>query len=332
MKAEDPSTHKHSQRVQAVLALLRGVPVAQVAERYRICRSDLYKFRRRAQGAIAQALYEKSRGPQRPHNRLDEERERAVIALCQRYSTFSARQIARKCGTDAPSLRPIQRIRQRHRLGRFPKRAPPSAPARRLTPREKKRAWKTLHDKLHLGPERLAWDLQNGTGIAVSPCTMKRLKEKRRLALRPPKPPKTVWRFYERKHPHSLWHGDFLEKVTLTDCDRTAYHVALMDDYSRGYVFCDLFMAPDMRTTVRGVIAAMRRWRVIPKAVVFDNGAPFKGKLLSVFCATLGIRLIHTTWRVSRETPPHWSESRWHQHLRDLRTRIPTGKEALSEG
>jgi transposase InsO family protein len=48
-----------------------------------------------------------------------------------------------------------------------------------------------------------------------------------------------------------------------------------------------------MRTTIRGLIAAMRQWHVIPKAVVFDNGAPFKGKLLSVFCANVGIRLIH---------------------------------------
>jgi transposase InsO family protein len=34
---------------------------------------------------------------------------------------------------------------------------------------------------------------------------------------------------------------------------------------------------------------------VIPKAVVFDNGALFKGKLLSVFCANVGIRLIHAS-------------------------------------
>jgi hypothetical protein len=102
-----------------------------------------------------------------------------------------------------------------------------------------------------------------------------------------------VWRFYDRHRPHSLWHGDFLEKVTLTDLDRTAYQLTLMDDYSRRYVFCDLFLEPDMRTTVRALIAAMRQWQVIPKAVVFDDGSPFKGRLLVAFCQHLGICLIH---------------------------------------
>jgi hypothetical protein len=32
-----------------------------------------------------------------------------------------------------------------------------------------------------------------------------------------------------------LWHDDFLEKVTLTDRDRTGYQFTLQDDYSRGY-------------------------------------------------------------------------------------------------
>jgi hypothetical protein len=88
-----------------------------------------------------------------------------------------------------------------------------------------------------------------------------------------------------------MW--DFLEKVTLTDLAQTAYQLTLLDDYSRGYVFCDLFLNPDIRTTIRALIAAMRQWQVIPKAVVFDNGAPFKGLLLSAFCANVGIRLIH---------------------------------------
>ena len=59
---------------------------------------------------------------------------------------------------------------------------------------------------------------------------------------RKPKPPVPLpCRRYERKHPHSLWHGDLLEKVTLTDEDVTAYQLTLLDDYSRAYVFCDLF-------------------------------------------------------------------------------------------
>jgi hypothetical protein len=105
--------------------------------------------------------------------------------------------------------------------------------------------------------------------------------------------PRPVWRRYERQHPPSLWHGDFLEKVTLPDLDQTAYQLTLQDDYSRGYVFCDLVLHPDLRTTMRALIAAMRQWQVIPQAVVFDNGAPFKGKLLTVFCDRVGLRLIY---------------------------------------
>jgi len=56
-------------------------------------------------------------------------------------------------------------------------------------------------------------------GIPMSPTTMKRLKRAVRLAtdLSPVAPlaPTAHWLFYERKHPHSLWHGDCLEKVRL---------------------------------------------------------------------------------------------------------------------
>src|SRR4029077_8174372 len=33
--------------------------------------------------------------------------------------------------------------------------------------------------------------------------------------------------------------------------------------------------------------------RVIPKAVMFDNGSPFKGRLLSAFCEQVDVCLIH---------------------------------------
>jgi len=285
---------KGTLRIQAVLALLRGEPLAQVSARYRIGRSDLYKFRRRALTAIQHALDDQPRGPKRPHNRFDPEGEAKLVGLCKRYPALSAQRMARHFGPSAPSLRTIQRIRRRHHLPRFRKRAPPLTPGRRIPADAKARAWQLIEEKPFLGPERLAWDLRNGDNIRISASTLKRLKKKGREAMKPPRLPPPIWRFYERHHPHSLWHGDFLEKITLTDSGQTAYHFALMDDYSRGYVFCDLILAPDLRTTIRALIAAMRQWQAIPKAVVFDNGSHFKGTLLSVFCERVGIRLIHS--------------------------------------
>ncbi len=276
---DDPSPRltRQAQRVQAVLALFQGEPAVDVAAQYRMCRSDLYTYRQRALTAIHQALADQRRGPRRPHNRLAADREHEVTSLCASRPTWSAAKVQKHCGTPAPSPRTIQRVRQRQGLARQPKRAPAVLPARRLDPVTRSRAHAIIQEKPYLGPERTAWDLQNGEHLTVSPSTIKRLKRQRREALVPPRPSPPVWRFYERHHPHSLWHGDFLEKVTLTDLDRTAYQLALLDDYSRGYVFCDLFLTPDIRTTIRALIAAMRQWQVIPKAVVFDNGAPFKG-------------------------------------------------------
>src|SRR5262249_1193303 len=57
---------------------------------------------------------------------------------------------------------------------------------------------------------------------------------------------------------------------------------------------CDLFREVDMLATVRALIAAMRQYQTIPKAVLFDNGSYFKGCLVTGFCQNLGIRLIHS--------------------------------------
>lgn len=123
---------------------------------------------------------------------------------------------------------------------------------------------------------------------------MKRLKRRLQEETTPAAATTTNWCFYERKHPHSLWHGDYLEKVTLHDTDQTAYQLTLQDDYSRAYVFCDLFTAPNVVTTIAALIAAMHTYQTIPRAVVFDNGQNFRGRLLQAFCHHLDIRLIHT--------------------------------------
>ena len=282
-------------RLQAVLDLLHGDTAAQVSARYGIGRSSLYKFKRRALAAIHDALGDQARGPKRPHNHVSDALEQKTVSLCELYPTLSARRIAERLSRKAPCARTIQRIRKRHHLKKFPKRSRPLAAARKLTLRADREVRNLLHEKFYLGPDRLAWDLLNSKGIRISPSTFKLRKKQWGELGKFFAPPAPAWRFYERHHAHSLWHGDFLEKVTLSDTDQTAYQLALMDDYSRGYVFCDLFLNPDIRTTIRAIIAAMRQWRVIPKAIIFDNGSAFKGNLLSAFCERVGIRLIHTS-------------------------------------
>src|SRR5262249_30453385 len=113
---------------------------------------------------------------------------------------------------DAPSPRTIQRLRHRCALPRLPKRPAPCRPARRLTRKVKQEARCLIEVKPWLGPERLAWELQNVAQLQISPATIKRMKRAMQQAQTPPPPPPR-WRFYARHHPHSLWHGDCMEKV-----------------------------------------------------------------------------------------------------------------------
>ncbi len=286
-------------RLEAVLAVLRGEPGKQVAARFRMTRSDLYKFRARALSALRRALLDQPRGPKQPHNRLSPERERAVVDTLKQHPTWSALQIHDLLGDEAPHPRTIRRIRRRHGLERELKRPAPTQSANRFSPEDKAQARQTVVDKPELGPHRFAWDLRNEQGIQISPMTMKRIKREVRYENDPPPVPAPTpnWLFYERKHPHSLWHGDSMEKVFLEDMGCQAYHLALLDDYSRGYVFCDLFREVTPQTTIEAIISAMRQWKIIPKQVVFDNGGPFKGKMLEAFCDNLDIQLIHTSPR-----------------------------------
>jgi len=280
-------------RLHAVLALLTGEPLPQVSARFGLGRSVLYKWRRRALQALEQALTDRPPGPHCPHNRLTPTQEAPLVELAQRHPTWSAAQLHAQAGPQAPSSRTLLRLRQRYHVPRLPKRPHPRRPARRLTRPVKRAARRLLEAKPWLGPRRLAWELQNVAHLAISPATMQRMKHAMRQTQRPTAPP-PQWHFYARHHPHSLWHGDCLEKVFDHTTGRQLYQMTLLDDYSRGYVFCDLFDHLDPRVTIAALCTAMRQWRVIPTAVLFDNGIPFRGRLLATFCANLGIQLLHT--------------------------------------
>ena len=265
-----PTRPTWEHRLQAVLALLGGEPVPDVTARFGMGRSILYTWRHRALTALQGALTDHRPGPQCPANRLSPAQAQPLVELAQRHPTWSAAQIHTKAGPTAPSPRTIQRLRHRYALPRLPKRPAPCRPARRLTRQVKQEARRLIEAKPELGPERLAWELQNVAHMQISPATLKRMKHARQQSQTPP-PPRSQWRFYERHHPQSLWHGDCLEKVFDQATGRQLYQVTLVDDYSRGSVFCDLFDFIDPRATIAALCAAMRQWQVIPKGVVFDR-------------------------------------------------------------
>ena len=105
-------SHKQETRYRAVLDLMGGTPVPEVVRRWGICRSDLYKYRKRALEAMYEALKDRPRGPKNPHNLLPAEQEERVKGLCARYTTLSSYKIKEKMGRAAPSPRTIQRIRK----------------------------------------------------------------------------------------------------------------------------------------------------------------------------------------------------------------------------
>ena len=78
-----PVLSKEEVRLQAVLSLFRGEKASDVASKFNIARSDLYKFGRRAINAMRDALADQPRGPKRPHNRISYEQERKVVAICK---------------------------------------------------------------------------------------------------------------------------------------------------------------------------------------------------------------------------------------------------------
>ncbi len=276
-------------RFGAVVALLKGRPVSKIITEFGICRSDLYKFRKRALMAMQEALSDYPRGPKIPHNRLSKEKERPIKLMCQRHPTLSSCKIKEKLGSDSPCSRTIQRLRERVLLPRLPKRTSPQSEAKRFSLNQKQQVKDYIEKQPHLGALRLSWDVMNILQIPISASTVlgwrKELKKIPMVEV-------IDWQFYERKHPHSLWHGDILKLWYFPDGKYLA-QMTFMDDYSRGYVFCELTTEPTTLYTVQCLIQAMRQWQVIPKAILVDNGSEFTGFLLREFCDNLGIQIIH---------------------------------------
>jgi putative transposase len=133
-------------------------------------------------------------------------------------------------------------------------------------------------------------------GPDVTACTVRRMLAERglaRTAAVDAEGAKTRLR-WQAERPGALWHGDVCHGPTLTfEGKRTPVRVhALLDDASRFVVA--LRVASDEREeTMLSLFAQALMEHGKPDALYLDNGATYRGAVLQIVCARLGITLLH---------------------------------------
>jgi putative transposase len=133
--------------------------------------------------------------------------------------------------------------------------------------------------------------LRAQSGWSPSERTLQRHFERLELHAPPPTPAQVFGRF-EAARPNEIWTGDALHGPQVGG--RKTYLFAFLDDHSRAVMAARFGFAED---TVR-LAAALRpalATRGVPQAVYVDNGSAFVDSWLLRGCATLGIKLIHST-------------------------------------
>ena len=136
--------------------------------------------------------------------------------------------------------------------------------------------------------------LRASSGWAPSERTLQRHFE--RLELHAPAAsqaaPSQVFGRFEAERPNELWVGDALHGPVVAG--RKTYLFAFLDDHSRAVMGHRFGYSED---TVR-LAAALRpalASRGVPESIYVDNGSAFVDSWLLRACASLGIKLVHST-------------------------------------
>jgi len=131
---------------------------------------------------------------------------------------------------------------------------------------------------------------------AVSAQTVRRLYVDHgldRIPLRDGSSPKVRLR-WQADRPGALWHADVLHgKSFEQDGKRKAVRVhGLLDDASRYVVALEALHTEREEDMLRIFVRALRA-HGRPEALFLDNGSTYRGEILRIACARLGITLVH---------------------------------------
>ncbi len=133
-------------------------------------------------------------------------------------------------------------------------------------------------------------------GPEVTACTVRRMLAERgltRTAAVDAEGAKTRLR-WQAERPGALWHGDVCHGPTLTlNGARTPVRVhALLDDASR-FIVALRVESDEREETMLSLFSQALMEHGKPDALYLDNGATYRGAILQVVCARLGITLLH---------------------------------------
>lgn len=131
-------------------------------------------------------------------------------------------------------------------------------------------------------------------GWAPSPRTVQRLFERQGLNVRPDGRAPEAFARFEADVTNALWTGDALHGPIVDG--RKVFLLAFIDDHSRllvGYRWCHAEDTVRLEAALRAGLVA----HGVPAGIYVDNGSAFASKPLLRACASLGIRLTHSTPR-----------------------------------
>jgi putative transposase len=134
-------------------------------------------------------------------------------------------------------------------------------------------------------------------GPSVKACTVRRMLAARGLSRQPPRDaegPKMRLR-WQAERPGALWHGDVCHGPTLMPSPKQRIPMrvhALLDDASR-YVVALRVSNNEREETMLSVFAQALMEHGRPDALYLDNGSTYRGDILQLVCARLGVTLLH---------------------------------------
>lgn len=145
----------------------------------------------------------------------------------------------------------------------------------------------------HLGrtASQVARILRAQSGWSPSERTLQRHFERLELHAPPPTAGEAFGRF-EALRPNEIWTGDALHGPMVAG--RKTYLFAFIDDHSRAVMGHRFGFAEDtvrLAAALRPALAA----KGVPESIYVDNGSAFVDSWLLRACASLGIKLVHST-------------------------------------